>query len=33
MTTKTNPGKIKYLVPRVIARDAERLSIVTHRDD
>ena len=26
--TKTN-----YLVPRVIARDGERLSIVTHRDD
>ena len=29
MTTKTNP----YLVPRVIARDAEQLDLVTHRDD
>ena len=28
MTTKTN-----YLVPRVIARDAEQLDLVTHRDD
>jgi len=33
MKTKTNPGKIKYLVPRVEARNDEQLSIITPRND